>query len=401
MSYSHTSLGSALIVDGHDSDRRRRLMERLTPELTTLLEASDCATALTHLQYQRVTWILMVPEHWSLDLIRPLQQLCQQSPESHLILLIEDPAEHIPLGLLTALARLGITQYCLYSEVTTAGLVACHQTGLCQKLQQRCHYLAQQNQALERQQQLMRVQNDQIRETARLKSEFLSMMSHELRTPMNAVMGFAQVLLKQTRGPLTDTQVDMVQRILANSRQLLAQLNDILDLSRLEAGRLALKPNLFDLADLAASVIQELYTTAAQKELNLHLNVALVQTDVRQDQQRIRQILTNLIANAIKFTERGEILVLLHEVDPDVIEIVVHDTGIGILPEQLPHIFEAFRQADQTGTRRHKGTGLGLAIVQALVGLMQGQISVATQHGVGSTFQVQFPRHASSEWVAV
>lgn len=253
--------------------------------------------------------------------------------------------------------------------------------------------LARQNRELELTRQQIERQNLQLIEAARLKSQFLATMSHELRTPMNAVIGFAQVLLRQRTALLSASQSDMVQRILNNGKNLLALINDILDLSKIEAGRLELKLEEFNLTQLVSTTIAELQSLAEQKHLPLKVNVQLNNPIVVNDSTCLRQILVNLLSNAIKFTETGSVEVTLSELTPMQILISIKDTGIGIAKSDLTHIFEEFRQVDQTTTRKHSGTGLGLAITKSLVHIMKGTIEAESKLGQGSIFCVQLPRY--------
>lgn len=256
--------------------------------------------------------------------------------------------------------------------------------------------LARQNRELELTRQHIERQNVQLIEAARLKSQFLATMSHELRTPMNAVIGFAQVLLRQRTAPLGASQVDMVQRILNNGKNLLALINDILDLSKIEAGRLELKPEEFDLNQLVRTTIAELRSLADQKQLNLKVHAYLDNPIMVNDSNRLRQVFVNLLSNAIKFTETGSVEVRVSQLSPTRVAIAVKDTGIGIAESDIKHIFEEFRQIDQTTTRKYGGTGLGLAITKSLVHMMQGTITVESKLGQGSTFRVELPRKMRS-----
>lgn len=257
--------------------------------------------------------------------------------------------------------------------------------------------LAQQNRQLELSRQKIEQQNLQLIEAARLKSQFLATMSHELRTPMNAVIGFAQVLLRQRTARLCPSQVDMVERILNNGKNLLALINDILDLSKIEAGRLELKLEEVNLTQLVVATISELRPLAEQKQLLLKVDAELDNPKIINDSTRLRQVLVNLISNAIKFTETGSVEVRVSELSSNRVLLSVKDTGIGIAEAELEHIFEEFRQVDQTTTRKHGGTGLGLAITKSLVNMMQGIITVESKLGQGSTFCVQLPRQVRSE----
>ncbi|WP_254566155.1 PAS domain S-box protein [Oscillatoria sp. HE19RPO] len=264
-----------------------------------------------------------------------------------------------------------------------------------QLLQAQNHTLACQNQELEAKRQQIERQNGQLREASRLKSEFLATMSHELRTPMNSILGFSQVLLRGRRHPLPPQQKQMVERILNNGKHLLALIDDILDLSKIEAGHSELKLEEFEVDLLVSATCEELRLFAQHKNLTLQFNSTLDNPRVVGDRLRLRQVVTNLISNAIKFTTSGGVEVLVSSPSPDWVEILVKDTGIGIPPEQLNHIFEAFRQGDQTTTREYSGTGLGLALSDSLVRLMKGTISVKSQLNEGSTFSIQIPRSIS------
>lgn len=260
------------------------------------------------------------------------------------------------------------------------------------RLENQNQMLASQNQELERQRQQLQLQNLQLLEAARLKSQFLATMSHELRTPMNAIIGFSQLLLRQRQSPLTSPQVDMLQRILNNGKHLLALINEILDLSKIEAGRLDLKLEAFNILTLVNSTIDELRSLAQEKHLALEVHTNIQNPNVINDSVRLRQILVNLLSNAIKFTDTGSVEVEVWENEPEQLVFAVKDTGIGIAPKDLEHIFEEFRQVDQSLTKKYPGTGLGLAITKSLVQLMEGTIMVESQLGQGSTFRMELPR---------
>ena len=248
------------------------------------------------------------------------------------------------------------------------------------------------NRELEKQQQQIWSQNNQLKKAYNLKSEFLATMSHELRTPMNAIMGFSQLLLRQYPDPLSAQQQNLVRRIFNNSKSLLDMINEMLDFSKIEAGKLQPNPQRFDLGDLINLTVEELRSLALQKELNLTTQIELKDSFLFQDSHFVKRILINLISNAIKFTESGEITVKAWEINETQIAIAVSDTGVGIASEDRDKIFEAFRQTDQSFTRQHSGTGLGLAITQSLVKMMQGKISLQSELGRGSTFTIEISR---------
>ena len=233
---------------------------------------------------------------------------------------------------------------------------------------------------------------EQAREAAesanRAKSEFLALMSHEIRTPMNAVLGLTQILHRE---PLTADQREMVERIQEAGQSLLGILNDILDLSKIEAGQLHLEPRPFHLDALLARLVSLMGYAARAKGLALRVEgLAAPLGPVVGDALRLEQVLTNLMGNAVKFTERGEVALSVQRVDaksPAVhLRFEVRDTGIGIPPEVRSRLFQPFSQADEGIARRFGGTGLGLAICRRLVAAMDGEIGVESAPGQGSTF---------------
>ncbi len=251
--------------------------------------------------------------------------------------------------------------------------------------------LSQQNQELESQRQQIHIQNLKLREAAQVKSHFLATMSHELRTPMNAIIGFSQFLQRQK---LNEFQLDMVGRIFNNGKNLLALINDILDLSKIEAGRLDMKLEKINLSSLLKVTIDELRSLSEQKGINLVMQVELSNNIIVTDRTRLRQVIVNLLSNAVKFTDSGSVTVEAQQVGEDRITIIVRDTGIGIEPENIPYIFQEFRQIYQSTTHRHSGTGLGLAITKWLIQMMGGHIMVTSQLGKGSVFRIDLPRIA-------
>jgi signal transduction histidine kinase len=262
-----------------------------------------------------------------------------------------------------------------------------------ERLEQKNKVLAQKNKELERQQRQIKLQNVKLLEAARLKSQFIATMSHELRTPMNAIIGFSQLLLRQVRNILKPQQVQMLERILSNGKALLALINDILDLSKMEAGRLELRLEQCNLKAVISNTVEELRSLAEEKEISLKFTCELKNPLITNDSNRLRQVIVNLLSNAIKFTEEGSVTVSASELEDNWLKITVQDTGIGMTKEQTSQIFEAFRQVDQTLTRKYQGTGLGLAITDSLVELMGGKITVSSKINRGSKFEVKIPRY--------
>ena len=231
------------------------------------------------------------------------------------------------------------------------------------------------------------VQNDQVVEASRMKSDFVANMSHELRTPLNAILALSELLREEVTGPLPAAeqrvQLDLIHQ---GGENLLRLINDVLDLSRVEAGKVDLRPELTDTAGLLRTVTEEMRPLARQKGLDLRLEVPEA-TPLWYDADRVTQVLRNLIGNAVKFTERGWVRVV-GRVDPDEERLTfwVEDTGIGVAPRDHDAVFQEFRQVDGSATRRHGGTGLGLAISRRLVRLMGGELALRSDLGQGATF---------------
>ncbi len=238
--------------------------------------------------------------------------------------------------------------------------------------------------------------NMQLYEMNRLKSDFLAMVSHELRTPLNSIIGFSDVLLSMPK--LDARQRRYVQNIQRSGRSLLEMINDILDLAKIEAGRMEIRPEHFRIHHLVGSQCDMARPLAEKKNIDLEVRIDPELPELYQDAGKIQQILSNLLSNAIKFTpEGGRVVVEARRTDDGMLELVVSDTGIGIPEEEQTHIFDKFRQgsavstAGDAMTREYSGTGLGLSIVKEMCRLLGGRVSVQSELGKGSTFTVVLP----------
>jgi PAS domain S-box-containing protein len=235
-------------------------------------------------------------------------------------------------------------------------------------------------------------------EANRLKTEFLANMSHELRTPLNAIIGFAELMYRGKVGPLSPEHREYVGDIRTSSRHLLQLINDVLDLAKVESGKMEFRPEEVDLAQLTREVRDILRGLAATKHLRVEIDVAEEVRTVVVDAGRVKQILYNYLSNAIKFTpEGGRILVRVASESPSLFRIDVEDTGVGIPSEQLGKLFVEFQQLDASAAKRHQGTGLGLALTKRIVEAHGGRVAVRSTPGHGSTFSAVLPRATSPD----
>ncbi|GAB4532508.1 MAG: hypothetical protein Kow0063_13130 [Anaerolineae bacterium] len=237
---------------------------------------------------------------------------------------------------------------------------------------------------------------ERLREMDKLKTQFLANMSHELRTPLNSIIGFSRVILKGIDGPLTEMQETDLTAIYNSGQHLLGLINDILDLSKIEAGKMELNFDEVDLKPIIKGVMSSALGLVKDKPIELEQKVPEDLPKVWADSTRIRQVLLNLISNATKFTEEGKIT-LIADSDEEWVTISVTDTGVGIPEEKLESIFEEFTQVDGSTTRSVGGTGLGLPISRHFIEMHGGKITVESQIGVGSTFTITLPIHIEKE----
>ncbi len=273
-----------------------------------------------------------------------------------------------------------------------------------EELEEKNKVLQRQKQEVEQARKAIAIKAEELAIASKYKSEFLANMSHELRTPLNSLLLLAQSLAQNKIGNFTSEQIEAARIIHSSGSDLLNLINEILDLSKIEAGRMSLQLGMVDINELAESLRSSFAHMATQKALGFEIQVATeVPSKIYSDMKRVNQIMRNLIANALKFTEQGHIVINISRGDPladlsrshlvagECLAIAVTDTGIGIAEDKRTLIFEAFQQADGSTSRRYGGTGLGLTISRELANLLGGEIQLRSQLGQGSTFTLFLP----------
>ena len=259
-----------------------------------------------------------------------------------------------------------------------------------EELQNQSEELHQTSEELQRQNIELEAQRKKVEAATKLKSEFLSNMSHELRTPLNSIMALSRVLIMQTQNKLNKEEKNYLEIVERNGKRLLALINDILDLSKIEAGKMDVTPKMVSIELLLQTLKENIYTLSEEKGLSINIAVQKQLPKVETDEQRLHQALLNIIGNAVKFTEKGSIDISIKH-NKEIVFIEVKDSGIGIAKEELPYIFDEFRQADGTSSRQFEGTGLGLAISKKMIAILGGKIEVSSTLGKGSTFTIIIP----------
>ena len=252
------------------------------------------------------------------------------------------------------------------------------------KVQEATAELAEQN-------ELLRRQHIALEQASALKSQFLANMSHEFRTPLNAILGYTHMLLQGVSGTVTESQRKSLSRIDSNSRHLLTLINDILDITRIEAGRMPLNLTTFAIPELIDEVMAELEPIIKRSSLEVQARIRGKLPRLRSDRSKVKQIVLNLLSNALKFTPGGRVTITARLDSKDRVLIAVSDTGLGIAPEDQVKVFEDFRQLDSSPTRGYGGTGLGLSICRRLAQMLGGTIELQSQVDKGSTFNLSLP----------
>jgi PAS domain S-box-containing protein len=270
----------------------------------------------------------------------------------------------------------------LYEQLKQASVELEH------KVQEATAELADQN-------ELLRRQHIALEQASALKSQFLANMSHEFRTPLNAILGYTHMLLNNVTGQVTEPQRKSLSRIDSNARHLLALINDILDITRIEAGRMPLNTTTFGVGELFEEVQSELEPIIKRSNLAVSTKVPASVPSVRSDRQKVKQIVLNLLSNALKFTPAGRVaMTATYDSRRHEVAIVVTDTGVGIPLEDQVKVFEDFRQLDSSPARGYGGTGLGLSICRRLANMLGGTIDLRSEPGKGSEFTLRLPAKA-------
>ncbi len=251
------------------------------------------------------------------------------------------------------------------------------------ELQRTAQELHEQNLELE-------VQRKQVESANQLKSEFLSNMSHELRTPLNSIMALSRVLIMQAKDKLDEEENSYLEIVERNGKRLLSLINNILDLSKIESGKMDIAVSSFSLKTLLNMIVENIQGLTEEKSLSVSLSIPDHFPMLETDEARLHQVLLNIVGNAVKFTNKGGVDIIVTEEDGNAC-IAVKDTGVGISKEMLPRIFDEFRQVDGTSSRQYQGTGLGLAIAQRITSILGGEIKVDSVLGQGSVFKVYIP----------
>jgi len=255
--------------------------------------------------------------------------------------------------------------------------------------------LEEKNVALQESRQRLQQQAEELTRAGTYKSQFLANMSHELRTPLNAILGFTQLLHDGEVGALSDQQRDFLGNVLTSGRHLLRLINDVLDLAKVESGKLDFRPEAVQLRQVIEEVAAILRTTAAEKRVRVEIEVDAALGEVVLDPARLKQVLYNYMSNALKFTPNGGLVTVRASPEgKDSFRLAVHDTGAGIPAQDLPRLFVEFQQLDGGAAKKHAGTGLGLALTKRIVEAQGGSVGVSSKPGVGSVFHAILPLRA-------
>ena len=386
-----------LLAIDDDPDNRAFLTKAVGKQGFDVVSASNARDARRQLDARRPALIFLdiqMPEESGLTL---LPQMLRDFPEAVVVMMTAYGSEQVAAEAL----RGGADDYIAkpidlqrLRELLDRNLdkqrLRAERQGLVSRLKDSNRYLMRQHAALRQADEEILQVNRQLEKSNRYKSEFLANMSHELRTPLNAILGFSEILLDVTMNLTGGERTEFLRNIHSSGQHLLGLINDILDLAKVEAGKMELHPEPLQVVDALHEVTAILEPMARQQ--GLQLTTLGAAEAVQADRSKFKQVLYNLLSNAIKFTPPpGKITVVIKDT-ADQIVVSVHDTGIGMKPEDLPKLFREFEQIDGSYTRRYQGTGLGLALCRRFVEMHGGRIWAESQFGTGSTFTFTIPR---------
>jgi signal transduction histidine kinase/uncharacterized protein (DUF302 family) len=390
-----------LLAIDDDPDNRAFLTKAIVKQGFDVVAAPNAASARRQLDGRRPALIFLdvqMPEESGLML---LPQMLRDFPEAVVVMMTAYGSEQVAAEAL----RGGADDYIAkpidlqrLRELLERNLekqrLRQERQSLVERLKESNRYLMRQHAALRRADEEILQVNRQLEQSNRYKSEFLANMSHELRTPLNAILGFSEILLDTTMTLTTGERTEFLRNIHSSGQHLLGLINDILDLAKIEAGKMELKAEQLSVAEAVQEVTAILEPMARQQGLQLSV-LGLSETgNVKADRSKFKQVLYNLLSNAIKFTPAPGHVTLTVKDSVEQLTVSVHDTGIGIKPEDLPKLFREFEQIDGSYTRRYQGTGLGLALCRRFVQMHGGRIWAESQFGKGSTFTFTIPHEA-------
>jgi signal transduction histidine kinase len=387
-----------LLAIDDDPDNRAFLTKAVSRQGFEVVTAPNSTQARRQLDGRRPALIFLdvqMPEESGLSL---LPQMLRDFPESVVVMMTAYGSEQVAAEAL----RGGADDYIAkpidlqrLRELLQRNLdkqrLRAERQSLVARLKESNRYLMRQHAALRRTDEEILQVNRQLEQSNRYKSEFLANMSHELRTPLNAILGFSEIMLDATMSLSTGERTEFLRNIHSSGQHLLGLINDILDLAKIEAGKMELHTEELDVAEVLQEVTAILEPMARQQGLNLSLVGTTQARPIKADRSKFKQVLYNLLSNAVKFTPPPGHITLTVKDAADQLTISVHDTGIGIKPEDLPKLFREFEQIDGSYTRRYQGTGLGLALCRRFVQMHGGRIWAESQFGKGSTFTFTVP----------
>jgi signal transduction histidine kinase/uncharacterized protein (DUF302 family) len=388
-----------LLAIDDDPDNRAFLTKAVAKQGFQVIAAGSAAQAKTMLEGRRPTLIFLdvqMPQESGLSL---LPRMLREYPEAVVVMMTAYGSEQVAAEAL----RGGADDYIakpidlqrlrelLQRNLDKQRLRAERQT-LISRLKDSNRYLMRQHAALRRADEEILQVNRQLEQSNRYKSEFLANMSHELRTPLNAILGFSEILLDTSMNLTQGEKVEFLRNIRSSGQHLLGLINDILDLAKIEAGKMELHPENSSIPQAVQEVTSILEPMARQQGLELHTEGLDRVAAIFADRSKFKQVLYNLLSNAVKFTPAPGTITLSLKDSKEALTVVVKDTGIGIKPQDLPKLFREFEQLDGSYTRRYQGTGLGLALCRRFVEMHGGRIWAESEFGKGSTFTFTIPR---------